>query len=386
MFYNKDRDIVKFNIIKRKGLPCWRPFFYYICIMAKKIDIGSKEFSKLLEQTKFSPHKTYVKRIDSKMFSLDQNKVFSYKPELLAFKEFSRCLDLFQQRNPGLSPEQGAMRIAGIQNLIIKTESPYRSKLEELAINTIRDIYQVPDYVDMKAFIQSRLSLDTEQDDDAEPFLDLTLEQKNKMRDEIQKRIILNGLVHGSSMHVWKGIYHLVAQELDQINSELKELYNYYTSTLGITIWLMNPDNFQDSIEQGVQFTQGFNKLQFDKKKGFGGQLQANAINFPVLLHELNKGVIDWLISAGIPQDYTAEELRYYYSIADSYSNEVYHYTLSPSLWHGLLDTLQIENQELPKIISKLTKLSYVELTDLFRAIIDGIELGKIKAKKYKLI
>lgn len=354
--------------------------------MAKKADIGSKEFSKLLEPFKHLPHKTYIKKLDSRMFSLDFNKVFSYKPEALAIKEYKRCLDLFQQRNPGISPMEGAMRIAGVQAIIEKNESPHKKQLEELAINTIKDIYQVPDYVDMKAFINPNLSLDTEQDHSAEPFLDLTLEQKNKMRDEIQKRVILNGLVHGSSMHVWKGIYHLVADELDKINPQLKELYNYYTSTLGMTIWLMNPDLFQSEIENGTHITQGFNKLEFDRQKGFGGKVQSQGINFAVLLHELNKGVMDWLISAGIPKDYTADELRYYYSKSDHYSLEVYHYTLSPSLWSGLLDVLQLDSSELPKIISQLTKLSYLELVDLFRSIIDGIEPGRLKSKKYNLI
>lgn len=353
--------------------------------MAKKPDIGSKEFSKLLTSFEHLPHKNYIKRIDSKMFSLDLNKVFNYKPELLAIKEFSRCLELFIQRNPGLSPSEGANRIPGVQSLIIKAETPFKDKLQELAISIIKDIYQVPDYVDMKAFIQPRLSLDTEQDDDAVPFLDLTLEQKNKMRDEIQKRVILNGLVHGSSMHIWKGIYHLAIKELDSINPELKELYNYYTSTMGITIWMINPDEFQKTIGDETQMTQGFNQLRFDREKKYGGQIQAKGINFPVLLHELNKGVIDWLISAGIPQDYTEEELKYYYSKADDYQNEPWHYTLSPSLWSELLDVARLDNEDIPKLISRLTKLSYEQLVDLFRLIQDNKEEATKKIKGWNL-
>ena len=353
--------------------------------MAKKPDIGSKEFSKLLADLKYLPNKNYIKRIDSKMFSLDLNKVFNYKPELLAIKEYTRCLELFLQRNPGLEPFEAINRIPGVQSLIIKAEAPVKDKLQELAISVIKDIYNVPDYIDMKAFIQPRLSLDTEQDDDAVPFLDLTLEQKNKMRDEIQKRIILNGLVHGSSMHVWKGIYHLVAKELDAINPEIKELYNYYTSTIGITIWMMNPDAFQDIIDQENQMTQGFNQLKFDRQKNYGGQIQAKAINFPVLLHELNKGVIDWLISAGIPKDYTEEELKYYYSKSDDYINEPWHYTLSPSLWSGLIDAARLENEDLPKLISRLTKLSYEQLVELFRLIQDNKEEATKKIKGWNI-
>lgn len=352
--------------------------------MAKKPDIGDKKFSALLEQSPYLPHKNYIKRIDSKMFSLDLNKVYNYKPELLAYKEFKRCLDLLQSRSK-LSPEENIPRIPGMQILIIEQEKPYKAKLEELAIKTIKDIYQVPDYVDLKGFISPRLSMDTEQEHDAESFLELTLEQKNKMRDEIQKRIILNGLVHGSSMHVWKGIYHLVADELDQINPELKGLYDYYTSILGLTIWMMDPNQFQVVIENNSQLTQGFNKLQFDKKKGFGGQIQAKGINFPVLLHELNKGVIDWLISAGIPRDYNADELKYYYAKADAYENEPWHYTLSPTLWSDLLDAAQVPNENIPKLISRIVKLSYPELVELFRLIQDNKEEATKKIKGWNI-
>ncbi len=353
--------------------------------MGKKPDIGSKEFSRLLSNLNHLPHKEIIKKLDSKMFSLDLNKVYNYKPEQLAVKEFQRCLSLFESRNPGLSPNDGALRLAGIQTLIIKGEESYKEQLQQLAIDTIKDIYQVPDYVDLKAFIQPRLNLDTEQDHDPEAFLDLTLEQKNSMRDEIQKRIVLNGLVHGSSMHVWKGIYHLVTEELDRINPSLKELYNYYTSTMGIVIWIANPNQYQDIINDGTQITLGLNKLKFNKEKGFGGKIEAKGINFPVLLHEINKGVIDWLISAGIPQDYTADELKYYYSKADTYENELWHYLLSPTLWVELLDVAQLENKDIPKLISKLTKLSYNEIVELFRLIQDNKEQATQKIKGWNL-
>jgi hypothetical protein len=353
--------------------------------VAKKADIGSKEFSKLLKSLKYKPNSVIIKKLDSRMFSLDMNRIINYKPEQLAFKEFKRCLELFQERNPGLSPDKALQRVAGTQTLLIKAEAPHKLKLEQLAINTIREIYQVPDYVDLKGIISPRLSLDTEQDDSPDAFLDLTLQQKNNMRDEIQKRILLNSLVHGSSMHVWKGIYHLVSEELDRINPQLRELYNYYTSTVGMEIWMMNPDAAQAMIENNSQITQGYNQLKFDKQNGFGGQVKALGLNFAVLLHELNKGVIDWLISAGIPKEYSESELRYYYAIADDYKNEPWHYLLGPSLWSGLLEAAQVPNEKIPKLISNLVKLSYPELVDLFRLIQDDQSAAKDKMKLWKI-
>jgi len=340
--------------------------------MAKKPDIGAKEFSKLMQPLPYQPHQYITKKIDAKMFSLDLNKVYNYKPEYLAAQEYIRCLSLFQQRNPGQAPEKGLTRYAGVQKLITKAEQPNKTVLQKLAIETIREIYEVPDYIDMTAFIQPGLGMDTEQDHTPKPFLELTLEQKNQMRDEIQKRVILNGLCHGSSMHVWKGIHHLVSQKLDQINPELKELYDHYTSCMGIIMWMMSTDDFQDAINEGVQLTQGLNTLKFNKKKGYGGSIEAKAINFPTLLHELNKGVIDWIISSGIPGNFSEAELEYYYAKADSYENEVWHYLLSPTLWVDLLECARLENNQIPKLIRKLAQLSYTELVDLFRLMIDN--------------
>jgi len=354
--------------------------------MAKKPDIGSKEFSRLLGDSPYKPHKNLVKRIDSKLFSLDMNKVFNFKPEYLAHSEFSRCLSLFKERNPGVSPEEGSLRIAGTQALITKNEMPHTKELQQLAIDIIKEVYQVPDYVDLAGFINPRLNMDTEQDHNPESFLELTLQQKNDMRDEIQKRVILNGLVHGSSMHVWKGIYHLVTEELDKINPNLKEFYNYYTSTLGITLWLMNPDMMMGEIENDTQITQGLNKLNFNKQQGFGGKIEARGINFPVLLHELNKGVLDWLISAGIPKNYSESELKYYYAKADAYENEIWHYLLSPTLWVDLLACAQLENHDIPKLISKLTKLSYQDLVDLFRTMQTNKEAATKTIKSWDIV
>lgn len=350
--------------------------------MSKKPDIGAKEFTKLLEPFNQKPNKALVKKLDSKMFPLDQNKVFNFKPEYLAIKEFSRCLSLFEKRNVGVKIEEAPMRMDGVQQLITEMETPHREKLQQLAIDTIREVYQVPDYVDLRGMIYPRLNLDTEQDTSPEPFLELSLVQKNNMRDEIQKRIILNGLVHGSSMHIWKGMYHLVSAELDQIDSELKEYYDYYTSTLGILIWTINPQEFEEMMGE-ADTVQGFNKLKFNKD--FGGQVEAKGINFPVLLHELNKGVMDWLISAAIPAEYSEQELTYYYAKSDSYENELYHYLLSPTLWLDLLETAQLENHQLPKLISRLTKMTYQQLTFLFRLIQNNKALATEQIKEWQI-
>jgi hypothetical protein len=289
----------------------------------------------------------------------------------LASEEFNRCVSLFESRNPNLQLSEALSRLFGVSNMINKIETPLKKQLEELAIETIREIYQVPDYVNLGAMINPNLSLDTTQDKSPQPFLNLSLEQKNSMRDEIQKRVTINSLVHGSSMQVWKGVYHLVSDKIKILHPDLIELYDYYSSLVGILLWMESPVVSAKEITEKTQTTQGFNKIEFNKEQGFGGNIEVQALNFPVLLHELNKGVIDWLASASIPSHYNEEELKYYYAKADAYENEHWHYLLGPSLWNKFLSSENINNDEIPKYFSNLVKLSPTDFVQHLRKIQD---------------
>jgi hypothetical protein len=130
---------------------------------------------------------------------------------------------------------------------------------------------------------------------------------------------------------------------------------------------------------------QGINKVDVKKK-----EIKASAMNFPVLIHELSKGVMDYLISVGIPttvegEDVNEEELRYIYKEADKYSEEQWHYFFGPTLWKYLLKTSGVGSQDLPSIISKMAKMNYLELADFCIDVVfysDGA--GKEKMEKIK--
>lgn len=355
--------------------------------MAKKIDIGNKAFSNAISHLKFKPHKNIIKALDSKMFSLDANNVFSYKPEYLGASEFKTSCELIERRlGVNTNVKDITLKTTGLFNFISKQETPFKIELQNLAIDTIRDLYNVPDHINLKAFIEKRLDLDTDQDDNPKSFLNLSLEQKNKMRDEIQKRVILNGLVHGSSMHIWKTVYYTVKENINKLNPILTELYDAYTSGVNFLLWTMDPVTFKSSVNLGNQITQGFNEVKFDSPGMPSATIICKGINFPVLLHELNKGVMDYIICRGIPSEYSKEELQYYYSKADAYENEFWHYLLSPTLWTDLLETVDTLPGNIPHVIMKLSKLSYSTLTDIFRTMMDDKEKAKIKLQLWKVI
>jgi hypothetical protein len=59
---------------------------------------------------------------------------------------------------------------------------------------------------------------------------------------------------------------------------------------------------------------------------------------------------------------------------------------MSPTVWNRLVQAADVDTQELPLVIARLTQLSYQELTDVLRACIDGKDLGMLKLKSQKIV
>jgi len=356
--------------------------------------IREKKFSEIIKGLKHRPHKGITERIDSKLFSLDANRLFHYKPEVLAGDEYKRCLMLFEKRLPNeheldtheAIPTLREMQVART-SVMFNKELEHRDELQEIAVDTIRELFDIPEHINLNPEITEKFDLDPDdQEDSPEEYLSLSEEDKLEMRDEIQKRIILNGLVHGAAMHIWKSAHYIIKDRVDNIDPILMPLYDEYTTAISWLIWQMPPDIVQEAIGAGGAITQGFNELEFEEEGEPECNVHCHAVNFPVLLHEVTKGAIDYLICHGIPPGYNEEQLKYYYAKADDYENELWHYYMSPTLWIKLAESADVDTQSLPAVIANLTQLSYPELTEVLRACIDDKKLGQAKLKQFNIV
>jgi len=353
-------------------------------------NLREKKFSEELKGLKHLPHNEVINRVNSKLFSLDANRLYHYKPDVLAAEEYKRCLELFERRLPAEQalPTHEAvvmtqMRMQPTSDSMFIKEMKNQEVLQEIAVDTVRSLFDIPEHIQLLPKLDSGLDLDTDQDDSPQPFLSLSEDRKKEMRDEIQKRVILNGLVHGSAMHIWKSAHYIIKEQIDQVDDFLMTLYDEYTAAVSWLLWQVDPDAFQRQVG-GI--TMGFNELQFEEEGEPECNVHCHAVNFPVLLHELTKGAMDYLISRAIPQDYSEEELEYYYAKADDYENEIWHYLMSPTIWIKLIEAADVATQEIPAVIANLTQLSYQELTDVLRACIDSKEEGKLKLNHFKIV
>lgn len=354
--------------------------------------IREHKLTDAVKELKHKPCAGILRAIDSKMFSLDGNAVFRYKPEVLALKEFERCLSLAERKLPNefsLDTKKATMMIQvnlmHTLNAIMVKEHSNVEQLQEIAVKTIRELFDIPEHVNILPEIKNSLGNIDEQDDSPEAVLSLSPERQREMRDEIEKRVILNGLVHGSAMHIWKSVHYIVKEEVDMIHPLLMQLYDVYTSGVGFMMWQMPPELAMMEIgSHGL--TQGKNELKFKKEGEAECDIECGGINFPVLLHEITKGAMDYLICHGIPKEYSEEELKYYYAKSDAYENEYWHYLLAPSLWTSFVEAAKLSTQEIPLAIARMTKLSYQDLSDVMKACIDSPEAGELKLKEFKIV
>ena len=172
----------------------------------------------------------------------------------------------------------------------------------------------------------------------------------------------------------------MVKEELKALSPVLPMLYDSYTSVLGFCIWQGLPDTLKQGFDEGTLVTQGINRITFDDDQP---SIEVEAINFPSMLHEVNKGVIDLIICHGLPEDVTEDELKYIYSKADRYQDEYWHYVVSPSIWARLLKFAKCKTQNLPNILMEISLLEFDELETLIRALGDDSDRAEKLLEKY---
>lgn len=342
--------------------------------------------------TKFNDHITHVEHqpfsgivsaLDSKRTPFSKNMFFAYNPAFLAAMEWNRCVDFYLDKTPQGTP----VDLMNVMRVIREDEFVHKKELENLAEAIIREMYNIPDSIKINAEISTPSGEDLgggdEQDEEQE---ELTEEQKLKLEPFIQKRILLNSLIHGAGVHQWVSSFYIGYEQLNEMNPNLIEHYNSYASLINYYNWkhsmALIPDEMfnlmfgigknqpQNNNQQGqtAGTTQGYNKVDLQNKT-----IDAVGINFPVLLHELSKGALEYLFSRGIPEDLNEQELKYLYEQADKYSHEFWHYYMGPTMWRSLIEAADLDTQDLPDFLAAISIMEYEELSDFLFSIVYGL-------------
>jgi len=289
----------------------------------------------------------------------DKNGVPDTFEELVASKRFKDVVEKVK-RYTGMQEITGQNAFMQLQRAlmgavqkVLQIESQNKDYLEKLAVKLVKDEMGITDQfqfdaklVPMGGIDQSRFQKQGEEPEEeeieaqfgqqAEQDLEDFMSAMEKFDREKAKRRFINALIQGSSK---KGHYmfELSRESLNKINPDLVSLYGTLMSINDLIYWLM-PDETVMMMAGNEQSMAG--KEEIDDQTD-PPTIKARGVFFPVLLHELIKGVMEVFGTHGLPDDPKSQQMIM--GSTDTLPNEIWDLRLGPVIWEKFLQAYPIE-------------------------------------------
>jgi hypothetical protein len=215
---------------------------------------------------------------------------------------------------------QTLMKSQEVLNDIIDAEEGYRDELEMVAAQMVTDAYPIIDYanirIDAKIVGMGDINIQPPppQEDPTSP--DFGEDDPEKLQ---AKRRIINGITQGASIRGAFG-FMLFKEYLDDINPALVEKYN---EILKMVFGIYDDENaiamMLAALAQGQKMEGGESEMEFDEETG-QFVIKARALCFPMLVHEIVKGLYEIVGTEGFGPD--KEKNQTIVGAVDKLSNE----------------------------------------------------------------
>ncbi len=241
----------------------------------------------------------------------------------------------------GNNPLQSLMMtvMQSMQRLIM-IQMQNKKKLEDLAIELVRKEMGIPeDAMQFKAELVMQ-PMGPAGGMQNEPEMPSEEEIKEFMGDveqfnlERAKRRFINSLIQGAA---FKGghMFNLVRNEINDINPQLMDLYTTSQALMEHAYWLF-PDMENMAGGGGGQMGQSEVDEETDPPT-----VKGKAVTFPLLVHELVKGVYEVFGTHGLPDDPRQQEMIL--KAEDTLPAEIWDSRLGPIFWEKFMATYPME-------------------------------------------
>jgi hypothetical protein len=352
-------------------------------------------------QDKLSQGDTPLKKIPLPSTG-DENKNFQ---ELLASERYKQVIAKVRQYTGVETPmvgERGVMPLAQMMmaahNEIVQTESQHRDALEQLAIELVMKEMGIPEgelqfnakIVGMGEIDQSNFNREVEQQPNVDPVdveQDL-MSDLDSMTMEKAKRRLINNMIQGASK---KGhyMYHMVADRIREITGS-ETLVNQYGILMSVNdtlYWQLGDETMKMMMGGGGGEAMVGGKEEVDRNTD-PPTIVARGINFPVLVHELIKGIMELFAIQGRPTDEEGNEDEEAWSdiegSEDTLEKEMWDLRLGPAIWDRIRkqfpeDILTDENKvELQNyLLVEIFKLPAKHFLVFMKEVLSGSENGQ---------
>jgi hypothetical protein len=251
------------------------------------------------------------------LLEVEYEKIFS--PKTMAGLK-GKSGESLKQMIGNKSLMQTMMKSKAVLDDIIDAEEGYRDELEMVAAQMVTDAYPIIDYANIRidAKIVGMGDLDIQQpppqEDPTSPEFGEDDPEKLKA-----KRRIINGITQGASIRGAFG-FMLFKEYLDDISPELVGKYN---EILKLVFGIYDDENaiamMLAALAQGQKMQGGESEMEYDEENQ-QFVIKAKAICFPMLVHEIVKGLYEIVGTQGFGAD--REQNQAIVGAVDKLSNE----------------------------------------------------------------
>lgn len=303
-------------------------------------------------QDKLAAGETPLKKVPLPKTGDEPNKNFQ---ELLASERYKEVVQRVREYTGDQTPlrgQQGVMPLVQTMmqahNNIVRTENNHREQLENLAIELVKKELGLSDddfIFDAKIVGMGEIDTDDfnrEEPGEQQPQMD-EVDVEIDLFDDLQtldlekaKRRLINTMVQGASK---KGhyMYHMVADKVREITGSdaLINQYGVLMSVNDTLYWQLSDETMQTMMGGGGNEPQVGGKESVDRETT-PPTIHARAVNFPILIHELIKGVMEVVAIQGRPKDEEGNEEDFsdIESSEDTLEKEMWDLRLGPAIWN----------------------------------------------------
>ena len=267
--------------------------------------------------------------------------------ELISSKRFKDSVDKVRSAMGDTRTIQGSnalMQLMGtvgqaMQKLVM-IQNQNKKQLEDLAIELVKNELGIPDdAMQFKAELVTQPmgaaeGMQSESEMPSEEEVEELMGDMENFNLEREKRRFINSLIQGAA---FKGghMYNLVKNEINDINPQLMNLYAVTQSLMEHAYWIF-PNMEGMAGGGGGQMGQSEVDEETDPPT-----VKAKAVTFPLLVHELVKGVYEIFGSHGLPDDPRQQEMIL--NAEDTLPSEIWDSRLGPIFWEKFMAAYPME-------------------------------------------
>jgi len=255
-------------------------------------------------------------------------------------------------------------------------EAKHKKDLENLAEKMIREEYDMSeDVVEIKAKLSPNIMLEGTKKHPTPKSNDYQFESHEDIvnaKGEVYKRRFLNAMIQGAAKKT-NHIFHMVDDELTNMDPRLLNRYSKVMSAADYMYYII------PKMENGTNG--GVVKVTFPTAENPKAIIEAEAMIFPVLIHELVKGVMELLSGHGLPKDKKLGD--YVIDKADFLAAEPWDMRIGPALWDRFTDCIEADDFHLKHhLYTELASMPVKEFNENMQEILAGTNKGKKVVKK----